>query len=107
MTATSTACDQHRAPVPHLHRRLARAERWIRRQGGNGFAYQGFNYPKSVWGGQLKAKMRKLEGDDRAAAYDELMGGTNTPVPRRWQAQMKQGRRRGLVPRDGGHGRAR
>ena len=29
---------------------------WSRRKGGDGFAYQGFNYPKSVWGGQLKAK---------------------------------------------------
>jgi len=22
---------------------------WNRRKGGDGFAYQGFNYPKSVW----------------------------------------------------------
>jgi hypothetical protein len=67
---------------------------WNRRKGGNGFAYQGFNYPKSVWGGQLKAEMRKLEGDQRAAKY-KLMGGTNTPWRRRWQAQMAQGRQRG------------
>jgi hypothetical protein len=64
---------------------------WNRRKGGNGFAYQGFNYPKSVWGGQLKSKMRRLEGDQRAAAY-KLMGGTNTPYRRRWQAQMRAGR---------------
>jgi hypothetical protein len=64
---------------------------WMRRQGGNGFAYQGFNYPKSVWGGQLKAKMRRLEGDERAKEY-KLMGGTNTPYRRRWQQQMNQGR---------------
>ncbi len=67
---------------------------WARRKGGNGFAYQGFNYPKSVWGGQLKAEMRKLEGDTRLAKYKE-MGGTNTPWRRRWQAQMDQGRREG------------
>jgi hypothetical protein len=67
---------------------------WNRRPGSNGFAYQGFNYPKSVWGGQLKAKMRKLEGQDRAQAYDE-MGGTNTPWRRSWQAQMKEGRDQG------------
>jgi hypothetical protein len=67
---------------------------WSRRKGGNGFAYQGFNYPKSVWGGQLKARMRKLEGDDRATAY-KLMGGTNTPWRRRWQAQMNAGRTAG------------
>jgi len=64
---------------------------WNRRKGGNGFAYQGFNYPKSVWGGQLKSRMRKLEGDDRATEY-KLMGGTNTPYRRRWQAQMREGR---------------
>jgi hypothetical protein len=67
---------------------------WNRRKGGNGFAYQGFNYPKSVWGGQLKSRMRELEGDQRAAAY-KLMGGTNTPWRRRWQAQMRAGREAG------------
>src|SRR5260370_1396441 len=35
--------------------------------------------------------MRKLEGDDRATEY-KLMGGTNTPYRRRWQAQMREGR---------------
>jgi hypothetical protein len=64
---------------------------WMRRKGGNGFAYQGFNYPKSVWGGQLKAKMRRLEGEQRATEY-KLMGGTNTPWRRRWQQQMNEGR---------------
>jgi hypothetical protein len=62
-----------------------------RRKGGDGWAYQGFNYPKSVWGGQLKAEMRRLEGADRAQKYKE-MGGTNTPKRRHWQRQMKQGR---------------
>ena len=51
---------------------------WMRRRGGDGWAYQGFNYPKSVWGGQLKAQMRRLEGDARAKKYKD-MGGTNTP----------------------------
>jgi hypothetical protein len=67
---------------------------WMRRKGGNGWAYQGFNYPKSVWGGQLKAKMRRLEGDQRATEY-KLMGGTNTPYRRRWQQQMNEGRAAG------------
>ncbi|TKV62245.1 hypothetical protein FDO65_07935 [Nakamurella flava] len=65
-----------------------------RRKGGDGWAYQGFNYPKSVWGGQLKAKVRNLEGEERAAAYKE-MGGTNTPVRRLWQSQLKRGRAEG------------
>jgi hypothetical protein len=67
---------------------------WSRRRGGDGFAYQGFNYPKSVWGGQLKVRMRRLEDGDRAAAYKQ-MGGTNTPYRRRWQEQMAQGRAEG------------
>jgi hypothetical protein len=65
-----------------------------RRPGGDGWAYQGFNYPKSVWGGQLKAKIRGLEGEERAKAYKE-MGGTNTPVRKLWQAQLKRGRAEG------------
>ncbi|WP_173035430.1 hypothetical protein [Phytohabitans flavus] len=64
---------------------------WSRRKGGDGWAYQGFNYPKSVWGGQLKAKMRRLDGAERAAEY-KRMGGTNTPKRRRWQQQMRDGR---------------
>jgi hypothetical protein len=67
---------------------------WSRRRGGHGWAYQGFNYPKSVWGGQLKAEMRKLEGEKRADKYKQ-MGGTNTPKRRHWQAQMRQGRQEG------------
>ena len=65
-----------------------------RRKGGDGWAYQGFNYPKSVWGGQLKAKIRELEGEERAKAYKE-MGGTNTPVRKLWQSQLKRGRAEG------------
>ncbi|MBS4752580.1 hypothetical protein KG112_07130 [Nocardioides sp. zg-ZUI104] len=66
----------------------------MRRRGGDGWAYQGFNYPKSVWGGQLKAQVRKLEGEQRAELY-KRMGGTNTPWRRLWQRQMDQGRREG------------
>jgi len=84
--------------IVHLFRTYITASHgpnaWNRRKGGNGFAYQGFNYPKSVWGGQLKAKMRTLEGEDRAKEY-KLMGGTNTPWRRRWQAQMNEGRAAG------------
>jgi hypothetical protein len=67
---------------------------FMRRKGGDGWAYQGFNYPKSVWGGQLKRRMRRLEGEDRAALY-KVIGGTNTPYRKRWQEQMAQGRREG------------
>lgn len=66
----------------------------MRRRGGNGWAYQGFNYPKSVWGGQLKAQVRKLDGEQRAELY-KRMGGTNTPWRKSWQRQMNQGRAEG------------
>lgn len=65
-----------------------------RRRGGDGWAYQGFNYPKSVWGGQLKARIARLEGQQRAKAY-ELMGGTNTPIRKLWQSQLRRGRAEG------------
>lgn len=65
---------------------------FMRRKGANGWAYQGFNYPKSVWGGQLKAQMRKLDGDARATLY-KRMGGTNTPKRRKWEKNMAEGRR--------------
>ncbi|MEV6525056.1 hypothetical protein AB0M43_24170 [Longispora sp. NPDC051575] len=67
---------------------------FMRRRGGHGWAYQGFNYPKSVWGGQLKAQMRKLDGEERAALY-KRMGGTNTPKRGHWQRQMAAGRAAG------------
>jgi hypothetical protein len=65
---------------------------WMRRRGGDGWAYQGFNYPKSVWGGQLKDRVRKLEGQERADLY-KVFGGTNTPIRRNWQEQLRRGRR--------------
>ncbi|RJO78292.1 hypothetical protein D5S18_05080 [Nocardia panacis] len=65
-----------------------------RRPGGDGWSYQGFNYPKSVWGGQLKAKMRRLQGDQRAEAYRRF-GGTSTPIRNTWRAQLRRGRREG------------
>lgn len=67
---------------------------WARRFGADGFAYQGFNYPKSVWGGQLRARMRRLEGADRVRLYQQI-GGTTTPWRQHWQRQLAEGRRGG------------
>ncbi|MGH9278990.1 MAG: hypothetical protein ACRD12_12905 [Acidimicrobiales bacterium] len=67
---------------------------FLRRKGGDGWAYQGFNWPKSTWGGQLLAKMERLEGDDRKALYEKV-GGTNTPKRKLWQKQLARGRREG------------
>ncbi|GAC68657.1 hypothetical protein GS4_17_00430 [Gordonia soli NBRC 108243] len=65
-----------------------------RRKASHGWTYQGFNYPKSAWGGQLKARMRKLEGHERAAAYQEI-SSTNTPIRANWQRQLERGRTQG------------
>jgi hypothetical protein len=67
---------------------------WARRRGGGGFAYQGFNYPKSAWGGVLKARMRRLEDEERAEAY-AVIGGTTTAYRRSWARQQELGRREG------------
>ncbi|WP_084779539.1 hypothetical protein [Planobispora rosea] len=64
---------------------------WMRRDGGDGWAYQAFTFPKSAFGGQLKARFRRLEGAERAALY-KTVGGTTTPKLRRWQEQMRTGR---------------
>ncbi|CAM3914331.1 hypothetical protein KIPE111705_31365 [Kibdelosporangium persicum] len=74
---------------------------WSRRPGRNGFAYQGFNYPKSAWGGQLKARMRRLEGSARAEVYDEI-GGTTTAWRRHWQRNLAKARKGGWYHTVGG-----
>jgi pSer/pThr/pTyr-binding forkhead associated (FHA) protein len=65
-----------------------------RRRGGHGWAHQGFNYPKSAWGGQHWATCRRLEGEERAAFYKKI-GGTNTPLRRSWLEQLARGRSEG------------
>lgn len=83
-----------------------------RRKGGGGVAYQGFNWPKSAWGGQLREHFERLDGEARADLYAQV-GGTQTPWRRSWQRQIKtataegwytvrQGEVRSLQPRDDG-----
>jgi hypothetical protein len=67
---------------------------FMRRRGADGWAYQGFNGPKATWGGQLRMRMSRLEGEERAALY-KTMGGTNTPVRQDWQEQLARGRAQG------------
>jgi len=69
--------------------------RFMRRRGGHGWAYQGFNWPKSTWGGQGKDRVRHAEGERRAALL-HTMGGTTTPRRRKWQRQLARGRRDGF-----------
>ena len=68
--------------------------RFMRRGGGDGFAYQAFDDPKAVWGGQLRDRARRTEGAERAAFYDSL-GATSTPYRRNWQIQLATARAEG------------
>ena len=66
----------------------------FRRKGKNGFAYQGFNYPKAAWGGQLKYTLEGLEGPARHELIQQ-MGGTNTPYRRPWEEMIGRGQEGG------------
>jgi lysine/ornithine N-monooxygenase len=95
---TDRYCKGAQTQILHLFRNYTRGAHgphpWSRRKGGNGFAYQGFNYPKSSWGGQLKARMRRLDGPDLAEAYDTIEG-TTTPLRKVWQHYLDVGRNAG------------
>jgi hypothetical protein len=67
---------------------------WARRPGRDGWAFQGFNYPKSAWGGQLRARMHGLEGADRVRIYEQI-GGTTTPSRRHWRNGQRTAREQG------------
>ena len=68
--------------------------RFLRRRGGDGFAYQAFDDPKSVWGGQLRDQARNTEGAERTLFYDSL-GGTSTPYRQHWQTLLGTARAQG------------
>lgn len=68
---------------------------FMRRRGGHGWAHQGFNWPKASWGGQLKAKMETLEGEQRRQLWQHL-GGSTTPRRKGWQRQLRQARADGV-----------
>ena len=65
-----------------------------RRRGAHGFAFQGFNAPKSAWGGVHREQLEKLEGEARKDLYD-LTGGAHTPYRKLWLQQMKLSREQG------------
>lgn len=69
--------------------------RFMRRRGGHGWAYQGFNWPKSTWGGQGRNLVLRAEGERRAEVL-RTMGGTTTPHRHKWQRQLERGRREGF-----------
>jgi hypothetical protein len=64
---------------------------FMRRKGGDGWAYQAFTMPKSAFGGQLKAQFRNAS-PERRARLAKLVAGTTTPKLARWQDQMYRAR---------------
>lgn len=68
--------------------------RFMRRRGGDGFAYQAFDDPKAVWGGQLRDHARGTEGPERQEFYASL-GGTSTPYRKDWQTRLGRARSEG------------
>jgi hypothetical protein len=87
--------EQHGAQttVVHLFRNYVSGPQGnsplFRRPGGEGWAYQGFNYVKSAWGGQMRDRIQKLEGQDRADLIHDI-SGTNTAPRKYWQKQLKR-----------------
>lgn len=70
------------------------ADPFMRRPGGDGWNYQGFNVPKASWGGQLKVQLERASEEERQELY-EVLAGTTTAHRRQWQHQIARGRREG------------
>jgi hypothetical protein len=87
-----------RVHIDHLFRTYVTGSHgpsiFMRRKGGDGWSYQGFNWPKSGWGGQLKARLERTQGEERQRLLG-LMGGTTTPKRKLWQQQLRRGRNEG------------
>jgi hypothetical protein len=67
---------------------------FLRRRAADGWVYQGFNWPKSCWGGAYKKQFETFGDEKRKALYDAL-GGTNTPSRKLWKKQLARGRSEG------------
>ena len=87
--------------------------RYQKRKGRNGFAYQGFNYPKSGWGGQMYDQLQRADDPEARAAIIKRGGGTNIPRRKNWEDRIHRGLREGwyrqyqgqvqrVMPRQGG-----
>jgi hypothetical protein len=92
--------DRHGAKTQiwHVFRNYvgaAQGERYQKRKGRNGFAYQGFNYPKSGWGGQMYDQLMHTDDPQQRAAIIRKGGGTNIPKRTQWDEQIARGLREG------------
>jgi hypothetical protein len=85
-----------RTEIVHVFRSEGTRRGGLRRQrvAEDGFSYQAFSFPKAAGGGQLRKRTLALAGDDRLAVIERI-GGSTTPRRRRWQRQLRRGRRGG------------
>ncbi len=65
-----------------------------RRKGIYGTGIQGFNWPKSNWGGEYKRQLEKASPQERAEILG-WQGGTTTPHRKLWIKQLQTGERAG------------
>lgn len=93
--------DHHQAQttIVHLFRNYPSGPQGdkatFRRPAKKGWAYQGFNFPKASWGGQLRDQLESLEGDARRDFIDQI-GGTNTAPRKYWREQLERGEAQGF-----------
>lgn len=93
--------DQHGAQttIVHLFRNYPAGPQGdkatFRRPAAKGWAYQGFNFPKAAWGGQIRDHLESLEGDARRDFIDAI-GGTNTAPRKHWREQLDRGEAQGF-----------
>jgi len=68
--------------------------RFMQRKAADGVAYQGFNWPKAAWGGQLRDRLEAGSDEERAKLL-KIMGGTTTPKRKLWQQEIATARQKG------------
>lgn len=83
--------------IMHLFRSYTGEPRgpWrFRRPGGDGWAFQAFNFPKAAGAGQLRRPLLKM-GDAERAAFLKSIGGATTAHRASWQRQLRAARKAG------------
>lgn len=87
-----------RTQILHLFRTYQHGRQgpsiFMRRVAADGVAYQGFNWPKGAWGGQLRYRLEQGSDAERAALF-KVMGGTTTPKRKLWQKEIAEARAKG------------
>ena len=83
---------------------------FMRRRGGNGWSFQGFNWPKAAWGGQIKARLESSRATTERSSTrrsearrhrDGSCGGAARPGASRGWYKTFVGEVDSVVPGDG------